>query len=128
VNAAAVAPSITTQPASQTITSGQTATFSVVASGTAPLSYQWLSNGTPVVAAISPTYTTPAATAVGSGTRFAVVVTNGTGTATSTTATLTVSAPTVAITVSPTSATLTAGSTLQLATNVPSQETGLHFG
>src|ERR1044072_840067 len=34
-------PSITTQPAGQTITSGQTATMSVVAAGTAPLSYQW---------------------------------------------------------------------------------------
>ena len=35
------APSITTQPASQTIASGQTATLSVVATGTAPLTYQW---------------------------------------------------------------------------------------
>ena len=32
-----VAPSITTQPANQTVTAGQTATFSVVAAGTAPL-------------------------------------------------------------------------------------------
>jgi len=38
VNAAPVAPSITTQPANQTVTAGQTATFSVVAGGTAPLS------------------------------------------------------------------------------------------
>ena len=35
------APSITAQPASQTVTAGQTATFSVTAMGTAPLSYQW---------------------------------------------------------------------------------------
>ena len=118
VNPAPVAPSITTQPVSQTVTSGQTATFAVVASGTAPLSYQWLSNGMPVLAAISATYTTPAATAVGSGTLFTVVVTNATGTATSTAATLTVNAPTVAITVSPISATVTAGNTLRLATNV----------
>src|SRR5206468_3389612 len=41
VNTAAVAPAITTQPANQTVTAGQTATFSVAASGTAPLSYQW---------------------------------------------------------------------------------------
>src|SRR6266403_1067958 len=34
-------PSITTQPASQTVTEGQTATFSVTASGAAPLTYQW---------------------------------------------------------------------------------------
>ena len=45
VSAAPVAPSITTQPANQTVTAGQTATFSVVASGTAPLSYQWQKNG-----------------------------------------------------------------------------------
>jgi len=36
-----VAPSITTQPGSQTVTVGQTATFTVVATGTPPLSYQW---------------------------------------------------------------------------------------
>src|SRR5207253_1787430 len=41
VNASATAPSITTQPANQTVTVGQTATFTVVATGTAPLSYQW---------------------------------------------------------------------------------------
>src|ERR1700722_17973602 len=37
VNAAPVAPSISTQPANQTVTVGQTATFSVIAAGTAPL-------------------------------------------------------------------------------------------
>src|SRR5260370_4556771 len=40
-NPAPVAPAITTQPANQTVTAGQTATFTVVAGGTAPLSYQW---------------------------------------------------------------------------------------
>src|SRR5207245_1542344 len=41
VNAAPVAPSILTQPSSQTVTAGQTASFTVAATGTAPLSYQW---------------------------------------------------------------------------------------
>ncbi len=36
-------PSITTQPANATVTAGQTATFGVTASGTAPLTYQWRS-------------------------------------------------------------------------------------
>src|SRR5205823_11446122 len=45
VNAAPVAPTITTQPARQTVTAGQTATFTVTATGTAPLSYQWQRNG-----------------------------------------------------------------------------------
>src|SRR5437667_12310739 len=57
VNAAAVAPSITTQPASQTVTVGQTASFSVAATGTAPLSYQWRKNGTAISGATSSSYT-----------------------------------------------------------------------
>src|SRR5713101_6604995 len=44
-NAALVAPAITTQPGNQTVTAGQTATFAVVAGGTAPLAYQWQKNG-----------------------------------------------------------------------------------
>src|SRR2546430_11395043 len=36
-----VPPAITTQPASETVSTGQTATFTVAATGTAPLSYQW---------------------------------------------------------------------------------------
>src|SRR5262249_9051093 len=38
-------PTITTQPYSQTVSPGTTVTFSVAASGTAPLRYQWLLNG-----------------------------------------------------------------------------------
>ncbi|PYS56896.1 MAG: hypothetical protein DMF76_23685, partial [Acidobacteria bacterium] len=60
VNASATAPSITTQPANQTVTVGQTATFTVVATGTAPLSYQWQKSGTAITGAISATYTPPA--------------------------------------------------------------------
>ena len=40
------APAITQQPASVMVVVGQPATFSVVATGTAPLSYQWYMNGT----------------------------------------------------------------------------------
>src|SRR5208283_2337633 len=42
------APSITTQPANQWISAGQTAKFQVVAEGTAPLSYQWRRNSVPI--------------------------------------------------------------------------------
>ncbi|HHW00106.1 MAG TPA: HYR domain-containing protein [Clostridiaceae bacterium] len=45
VNPAPVAPSITTQPISQTVTEGDTATFTVEATGTEPLSYKWMKNG-----------------------------------------------------------------------------------
>src|SRR5205814_1075661 len=48
VNAVLVAPTITTQPASQTVTAGQTAAFTVTATGTSPLSYQWQKNGTAI--------------------------------------------------------------------------------
>ena len=84
------APYISTQPANQTVTAGQTATFSVTASGTAPLSYQWQRNGADIAAATSASYTTPATTAADSGEQFRVVVSNAAGSATSNTATLTV--------------------------------------
>ena len=43
-------PSITAQPSALSVITGQTATFSVVASGTAPLTYQWRKNGTAIPA------------------------------------------------------------------------------
>jgi hypothetical protein len=113
VNAAPVAPSITTQPASQTITAGQTATFSVTASGTAPLSYQWQKNGVAISGATSTSYTTPAETTSDNGAQFSVVVGNSAGSATSNSAVLTVNAAPVApsITTQPASQTITAGQT-----------------
>ena len=92
VNTAAVPPSITTQPASQTVTAGQTATFSVASSGTAPLTYQWRKNGTAISGATSSAYTTPVTTSADSGSQFTVAVSNSNGTATSSAATLTVQA------------------------------------
>src|SRR5215472_580057 len=113
VNSAPVAPTINTQPANQTVTAGQTATFSVVASGTAPLSYQWQKNGGNISGATSSSYTTPSTTTSDSGSTFAVVVSNTAGTATSNVATLTVNAAPVAPTIStqPTNQTVTAGQT-----------------
>src|SRR2546421_62388 len=108
-----VAPSITTQPASQTVTVGQTATFTVVATGTAPLSYQWRKSGTAISGATAPTYTTPATTSADSGSQFTVVVSNTAGSVTSNAATLTVNASATApsITTQPASQTLTVGQT-----------------
>jgi hypothetical protein len=96
VNAAAVAPAITAQPSNQTVTAGQTATFGITATGTAPLSYQWQKNGLNIAGATSASYTTPATTTADSGTTFDVVVSNSVGTATSNPATLTVNAQTSA--------------------------------
>src|SRR5437588_5440187 len=112
VNAAA-APSITTQPANQTVTVGQTATFTVVATGTTPLNYQWQKNGTAISRATSASYTTPATTSSDNGAKFVVVVSNSAGSATSNAATLTVSATAVAPTITTQSAnqTVTVGQT-----------------
>jgi hypothetical protein len=87
------APSITTQPVSRTVTAGQTATFSVSGTGTAPLSYQWSKNGTAIGGANSSSYTTPATTSSDNGAKFTVVVSNSVGSATSNAATLTVTTP-----------------------------------
>ena len=113
VAAAAVAPTITTQPANQTVTAGQTATFTVVAAGTAPLTYQWQKNGANLTGATSASYTTPATTTADSGSTFRVVVANTAGTVTSAAATLTVTAAAVAptITTPPANQTVTAGQT-----------------
>jgi len=90
VSAAAVAPTITTQPANQTVTAGQSATFSVAATGTAPLSYQWQENGANISGATASSYTTPATTSNDNGSTFQVVVGNAAGNTPSATATLTV--------------------------------------
>jgi Immunoglobulin domain/Immunoglobulin I-set domain len=113
VTAAPVAPSITTQPENQTVTAGQTASFSVVASGTAPLSYQWQKNGSAISGATSSTYTTPATSTSDNGSQFKVVVTNSVGSTPSNAATLTVTAAPVApsITTQPANQTVTAGQT-----------------
>lgn len=114
VTAAAVAPAIATQPANQTATAGANVTFSVVASGTAPLSYQWRLNGANIGGATSATLTLNAVTTNQSGGSYSCVVTNGAGSATSSAATLTVNPAPIAptITLQPLSQTVTAGATV----------------
>jgi acid phosphatase len=108
VNAAAVAPTITTQPVNQIVTAGQAAAFTVVATGTAPLAYQWQKNGAKITGATSSSYTTAATVTSDSGSTFDVVVSNSAGTATSNAATLTVNAAVPTVGFSP--ASLTFGS------------------
>ena len=86
----AAAPSITTQPSNQSVTVGSTATFSVVATGTAPLTYQWQKGTTPITGATAASYTTAATTSSDNGAQFEVAVTNSVGSITSNAATLTV--------------------------------------
>ena len=113
VTSSASAPTISTQPANQTVTVGQTATFSVTANGATPLSYQWRKNTANISGATSPTYTTPATVASDNGAKFDVVVSNSVGSTTSNAATLTVSAVPIApsITTQPANQTVNAGQT-----------------
>lgn len=89
---AATAPSIAAQPDDVIVAVGGTATFSVTATGAAPLTYQWHKGGTAIAGATAASYTTPSTLAGDSASKFAVVVTNAMGTATSKAATLTVTA------------------------------------
>ena len=88
----AQAPSITSQPTSQSVNLGQTATFSVTATGTAPLTYQWTENGMAIPNSNVQSYTTGQTTATDNGDTFSVTVSNSAGSQTSSTATLTVNA------------------------------------
>jgi hypothetical protein len=117
VNAAAVLPTIVTQPANQTVNVGQTATFSVTATGTAPLSYQWQKNSANITGATAASYTTPATATTDNGAKFDVIVSNTAGSQTSTMATLTVNAAAVAptITTQPTNQTVNVGQTATFA-------------
>ncbi|HEX8371978.1 MAG TPA: YHYH protein [Chthoniobacterales bacterium] len=87
----AVAPAITTAPVSQSVTAGTSVTFSVVASGTAPLTYQW-SKGTSAIAGATASSYNIASPVVGDTGTYNVAVTNSAGTANSS-ATLNVTAP-----------------------------------
>src|SRR5438552_1165340 len=89
---AATAPSITIQPVAISVTAGQTASFSVAATGTAPLNYQWKKNGVAVNGASSSTFSTPATSSSDNGGQFTVLVSNSAGSVTSSTAILTVNA------------------------------------
>jgi hypothetical protein len=91
-------PTISTQPASQTLIAGQTATFSVTAEGSSPLSYQWQKNATPIVGANSASYTTPAATTADSGALFTVEISNSADAVASQAAVLTVNPATDVLT------------------------------
>ena len=99
--------SITTQPLSQTVTIGQTVSFSVVPGGTAPFSYQWTFNGTNLAGATGSTLTLNNVQTNNAGT-YSVVVTNVAGSVTSSGATLTVNVP-AGITTQPLSQTAVAG-------------------
>lgn len=119
-------PIITTQPANQGVALGQTATFSVAATGSEPLSYQWQRGTTDIPGATNPSYGLTAASA-DNGATFRVVVSNAYGSVTSSSATLTViddQAPTATITAPTVNTTYRGGDTIAYAGTGTDPETG----
>ncbi|HEY3270084.1 MAG TPA: immunoglobulin domain-containing protein [Geothrix sp.] len=106
-----MAPAISVQPANQTVLEGATASFTVTAAGTAPLTYQWKKGGTAITGATSASYTTPATVLADTGSSFTVTVSNAAGSVTSNAATLTVNPAPPTITTQPANVTVTAGAT-----------------
>ncbi len=82
-------PTISSQPSAQTVTAGQTATFTVSASGTAPLTYQWFLNSA-AVGTNSDTFSIMQTPASDNAAQIFVTVSNTAGMVNSNTVTLTV--------------------------------------
>jgi pectate lyase len=89
INTNPVAPFFTSQPASQVVLVGGTASFTALAAGTAPISYQWSKDSTPIPGATSSTLTLTNVQPADDGS-YTVVASNAVDTATSSTAVLTV--------------------------------------
>ena len=104
------APTITTQPAAQSVPLGQIASFSVATSG-GGLTYQWKVSGQPIAGATSASYVFTT-TAESSG-LYSVTVTNAAGSVTSNAAVLTVIVPPV-ITTQSTAQTVNQGQSVTL--------------
>jgi glucose/arabinose dehydrogenase len=84
------APSITSQPSNVTVADGQSASFSVSAEGTQPLTFQWQRDEVDIPDATAATLVLPATGLADSGATFRALVSNAIGTATSASATLAV--------------------------------------
>ena len=86
-------PFVLSHPGNQVLLSGQTATLSVSAIGTAPLSYQWKRNGGNISGATSSSYTTPSLNISNNGDLYSCLVTSSDGSLESNTAEITVLVP-----------------------------------
>src|SRR2546423_5141631 len=104
-----VPPSITSQPLSRTNIAGDQASFTVTATGTLPLAYQWQFNGVSIAGASDTILTVGNAQPANAG-NYSVVITNVGGLITSAVASLTVWVP-PSISAQPQSATNIVGTT-----------------
>ena len=93
LNTNPVAPVFNSQPASLVVLAGSTASFTAVAGGTAPISYQWNKNGTPIPGATSTTLNLSNVQTADDGS-YTLTATNSVGIATSNPAQLTVTTST----------------------------------
>ncbi len=120
-------PTVTLQPQNQFVYLGQSATFTVSAIGTPPLSYQWQRNGANITGATSSSYTISSTAPGDNGVLFRCVVNNAYGTATSSNALLTVTnnrPPVATITAPVTGSRYNAGDTIAFAGYGTDSETG----
>jgi pectate lyase len=92
VNTNSVAPTFISQPASQIVLVGGTASFSATADGTAPINYQWNKNGVPISGATSSTLNVTNVQVTDSGSSYTVTASNSVNSVTSSGAVLTVTA------------------------------------
>jgi hypothetical protein len=85
-----VSPSITTQPQGKTVNEGSPVTFTFNFDGSAPMTFQWLSNNVPIADATNPSYTIARVPATANGAKYKCTVNNDAGSATTSDAILTV--------------------------------------
>ncbi|HEV7926959.1 MAG TPA: immunoglobulin domain-containing protein [Verrucomicrobiae bacterium] len=89
-------PMITSSPSNQTVQAGATVTFSAAATGSAPLTYQWLFDGTNISGATNNSFTASNAVVANSGS-YSMVASSPYGSATSSVATLSVDESTIQV-------------------------------
>ncbi|HEY2950984.1 MAG TPA: PQQ-dependent sugar dehydrogenase, partial [Verrucomicrobiae bacterium] len=120
-------PNVTSQPGDQTVMVGESAAFSVAASGPTQLAYQWQRNSTNVPGATNTSYSLPSVVLADNDSVFRCVVTNIFGSVTSNPALLIVTTnndPTPVITLSGTDGYYTAGDTIAYGGIAPDLEDG----
>jgi glucose/arabinose dehydrogenase len=125
---AAASPVVTTDPQSQTAAIGDTVTFTVAATGEAPLSYQWRRDNEAIFGETSPTLRVGPISGSDAGVAFRCMVSNAYGGVSSAPAVLTVTAnasPVVTITQPASGATYDAGDTLRFSGYATDREDGV---
>jgi uncharacterized repeat protein (TIGR02543 family) len=108
-------PAITSQPTNQTAVASSNVTFTVTATGFAPLAYRWQFNGTNLTGATATNYSLTGAMAANAG-NYTVVVSNSIGSVTSSVVVLTVTRATPTVSPWPTASGITYGQTLASST------------